>query len=86
MRPIPNKLLAYSQGKYIYVISTLLLSSYTAQATMISGGVSSDLDSELNVPADYHPVMIEYLKKQLMFQRQVPQDVTNDGMDAIVTT
>lgn len=86
MRPIPNKLLAYSQGKYIYVISTLLLSAYTAQATMISGGVSSDLDSELNVPADYHPVMIEYLKKQLMFQRQVPQDVTNDGMDAIVTT
>lgn len=86
MQPIPNKLLAYSQGKYVYVVSTLLLNQYTANATIISGGVKSDLMSELNVPSDYHPLMIEYLKKQLMFQRTVPQDVTNDGSDIITTT
>lgn len=86
MQPIPNKLLAYSQGKYVYIKSTILLSQYTAQVTMISSGTSTDLYSELNIPADYHQAMIEYLKKELMFQRSVPQDVTNDGSDIITTT
>ncbi len=86
MQPIPNKLLAYSQGKFIYVLSTIQLQQYTANVTMVSGGLSTDLNSELNVPADYHPIMVEYLKKQLMFERQVPVDVTNDGLDAITTT
>lgn len=86
MRPIPNKLLAYTEGAYVYVMSTLLLSDYTAQVTMVSGGDSTDLDSTLNVPADYFPIMTEYLRTQLMFQRQVPQDVQNDGLDAITTT
>ena len=86
MRTIPNKLLAYIEGTYVYVMSTLMLSSYTAQVTMISGGDSTNLDSILNVPADYFPIMTEYLKTQLMFQRQVPVDSTNDGSDAIVTT
>jgi len=86
MREIPNKLLAYTEGTYVYVMSTLMLSSYTAQVTMVSGGDSTDLDSVLNVPNDYFAIMTEYLKTQLMFQRSVPQDVQNDGMDAITTT
>ncbi len=86
MTPIPNKLIAYSQGKFVYIVSTLLLSSYTANVTMVSSGVSTNLDSELNVPANYHVLMIEYLKKQLMFERNVPVDVANDGLDAIATT
>ncbi len=86
MRPIPNKLLAYYQGKNAIIISTLLLNKYTADVTMVSGGDRTDLYSELNVPSDYHVLMIEYLKKQLMFERSVPQDVTNDGSDIITTT
>lgn len=86
MRFIPNKLLAYPQGTFIYVMSTLLLSDYTAQATMISGGDATDLDSVLNVPPDYFPIMTEYLKTQLMFQRSVAVPVTNDGSDIIKTT
>ncbi len=86
MQPIPNKLLAYSQGKFVYVVSTLLLNQYTANATIISGGDKTDLNSELNIPSDYHPLMIEYLKKQLMFERSVPVDVQNDGSDMITTT
>lgn len=86
MREIPNKLLAYLEGTYVYVKSTILLSSYTAQVTMISGGDSTDLDSVLNVPPDYFPIMTEYLKAQLMFQRQVPVDTANDGNDIITTT
>lgn len=86
MRPIPNKLLAYSEGKYVYVKSTLLLSQYTANVTMVSGWVSSDLDSTINVPDDYIPVIVEYLKTQLMFQRTVQQDRTDDGADFVTTT
>ncbi len=86
MRPIPNKILALPQGKFVYVKSTLILSQYRARVTMISGGDYTDLDSELNVPADYHPIMIEYLKKQLMFERQAPVDAQNDGLDAVTTT
>ena len=86
MRPIPNKILAYSQGKFVYISSTLLLSSYTANVTMVSGGDSTDLDSELNVPSDYIPVMTDYIIKQLLLERNNPVDATNDGLDAITTT
>lgn len=86
MRLIPNKLLAYPEGTFVYVMSTLLLSDYTAQITMVSSGDSTDLDSVLNVPPDYFPIMTEYLKTQLMFQRNVPVPVTNDGSDIIKTT
>ncbi len=85
MRPMPNKLLAYSEGKFVYVMSTILLSAYTANVTMISGGVSSDMDSELNIPPDYQPLVIEYIKKQLLFEVSQPVDTTNDGLDARVT-
>ena len=83
MRPIPNKIIAYSEGENLFLISTLLMDLYTAQVTMISGGDSSDLDSELNVPPDYFPVMVEYIKQQLMFERMQPLDNESDGQDAI---
>lgn len=83
MRPIPNKLIAYSEGEFLYVKSTLLLNLYTAHVTMISGGDSTNLDSTLNVPPDYFPVMVEYIKQQLQFERLQPVDDTNDGRDAV---
>lgn len=86
MRPIPNKLLGYYQGKNAFVMSTLILSDYTATVTLVSGGDSTDLYSELNVPPDYFPVMVEYIKNQLMFERNVPVDTTNDGSDVIQST
>lgn len=86
MRPIPNKVLGYPEGKFVYVVSTLILTPYTASITMISGGDSTNLDSVLNVPSDYDPIMIDYVKQQLMFERGVPIDATNDGLDAIKTT
>ncbi len=86
MRPIPNKLLGYPQGEFVYVISTLLLSAYTAQITMISGGLSTDLDSTLNVPPDYFPVMNEYLLRILMTQKNQVQNLENDGTDFVRST
>lgn len=81
MRTIPNKVLAYSQGEFVYALSTIMLSQYTATITMVSGGTSSDLDSTINVPSDYFPIIVEYLKKELMFALSVPVDSANDGRD-----
>lgn len=83
MRAIPNKILAYSQSDSVYILSTLTLSDYTAQATMVSGGDMDDLSNELNVPADYIPIMRDYLFQKFMLQRMQPQDVLNDGSDII---
>lgn len=81
MRPIPNKILAYQEGIFVYAKSTILLSAYTVLVTMISGGDSTNLNSTLNVPPDYIPVIIEYVKAQLAFEKAQPQDVANDGRD-----
>jgi len=80
-RPIPNKTLYIYRGDSIYVKTVLTLNNYTATVTMISGGNSSDLDSVLNVPSDYFPVMVEYIKAQLAFERAQPKDMANDGAD-----
>lgn len=82
MRPIPNKIQAYSEGNFVYAITPLLLNQYTAQVTMISGGDSTDLNSTLNVPPEYFPMMMEYLQKQLLLEQSRPVDAQNDGLDA----
>ncbi len=86
MRPIPNKIFAISESQYVYVYTTLLLNIYTANVTMVSGGLSSDLSSELNVPADYFETMTQYLIKNLLTELNQPKDVTNDGEDFRITT
>ena len=52
---------------------------------MISGGgnntgSSTDLNAELSAPEDFIPFVVEYVVNALMKMRQVPQDVTNDGV------
>lgn len=86
MRAIPNKVLVYSEGKFVYAQSTIILSEYTATVCMISGGLSTDLGGTVNIPDDYFPTIVEYMKQQLGFERGMPVDATNDGLDAIKTT
>lgn len=83
MKQIPNKVLYYYEGQYVYIISAIQLSDYTISVTMISGGDSTDLDSTLNVPSDYFPVMVSYIQQQLMMERMQPTDTANDGMDVV---
>lgn len=80
-RPISNKILYYSEGTFLYAISTLILSDYTAKVKMISGGDKNDLNSVLNVPSEYWGFMTDYIKMQLAFERAQPKDLTNDGSD-----
>lgn len=81
MRAIPNKTLYYPEGQYIYIISVLQLFNYTGKVRMISGGDSTDINSILNVPDDYMPVVIKYCSDMLRQERAQPKDAANDGTD-----
>lgn len=84
MREIPNKLIGYQQGAYVYVLSTIQLSQYSANCTMVSGGLSTDLDSVLNVPPDYLTFVTEYLKNYFVASRMMPVDLNGgDGQDFV---
>jgi hypothetical protein len=81
LRPIQNKILYWIEGKNIYVKSTIPLTSYKATLRLISGGDSTDLNSTLIVPDDYMPLVVEYIKGQLAFEKSRPIDQSNDGVD-----
>ena len=81
LRPIQNKILYWIEGDHIYIKSTIILTAYKATLRMISGGDSSDLNSKLIIPDDYMPMVIEYIKNQLAFEKSRPIDTTNDGVD-----
>lgn len=81
LRPIQNKIAYWVEGKNIYVKSSIPLTSYKATVRMVSGGDSTDLDSTLIIPDDYMPVIIEYIKGQLVFEKSRPIDQSNDGVD-----
>jgi hypothetical protein len=81
LRPIQNKILYWTEGKNIYAKSLIPLTAYTANVRMVSGGISTDLNSTLNIPDDYVPMIVEYIKGQLAFERSRPIDVSNDGVD-----
>lgn len=82
---IPSKTLAYYEGDIIYILSTIQMSEYTATATIVSGGDSSDLNSVLRVPDNYIPIIVDYVTKSLITARLQTQDKANDGNDAITT-
>jgi hypothetical protein len=81
LRPIQNKILYWIEGKNIYIKSAIQLTSYKATIRMVSGGDSTDLESTLIVPDDYVPMIVEYIKGQLAFERSRPIDTSNDGVD-----
>lgn len=86
MKRIPNKFLYYYEGDKLYIMSTLLINQYKANVTMISGGAgsgpgsSTDLNAEISAPLDFIPFVVDYVTKALLASRQVPQDLTNDGV------
>jgi hypothetical protein len=81
MQNLPFKTLYYVEGSYAYIISSLKLSDYTATVTLVSGGDSTDLSSNLNVPGDYIPAVIQFIQQQLMLMKTTSRDLANDGND-----
>jgi hypothetical protein len=81
-RVMPNKIQYWTEGKSAYIESPIFdLTTTTAVVRMVSGGDSADLNSEINVPPEYFPVMVEYIKAQLAFAQAQQQDTQNDGQD-----
>ena len=83
LRPIQNKILYWIEANKIYAKSTIPLTEYKATLRMVSGGDSTNLESTLIVPDDYVPVIVEYIKGQLAFERSRSIDQSNDGVDNI---
>lgn len=81
IRRIPNKIICCPEGDLIKIQSVLPLWSYEGIVTMVSTGISTDLDSVLHLPDDYFPVITDFVRQQLGLQRAAPQDVSDDGMD-----
>lgn len=81
LRNIPNKLLYYNEGNYLYIVSVNDISDYTAIVTLVSGGNSTDLTSELNVPDDYISFITDYCFKMLNLELRQPKDTQNDGAE-----
>ena len=81
LRPIQNKVLYWQENTKIYIKTDIPMTQYTASVRMVSGGDSTDLSSVLNMPDDYMPIVIEYIKQQLAFERSRPIDQSNDGVD-----
>lgn len=81
MPPIANKILYLSEGKVVRSKTPLILSRYTATVKMISGGDVSNLNSELNVPPDYTPIIRDHIFAQCMKERMNPQDTVNNGQE-----
>jgi len=83
LRPIQNKVVYWSQGQEVYMSTGIPLTAYKANVRMVSGGDSTDLNSTLIIPDDYVPIMVEYIKGQLAFERSRPIDTSNDGVDSV---
>lgn len=81
LRPIQNKVVYWPQGQEVYMSTGIPLTAYKANVRMVSGGDSSDLNSTLIIPDDYVPIMVEYIKAQLAFERSRQIDTSNDGVD-----
>lgn len=81
LRPIQNKVVYWPQGQEVYMSTGIPLTAYKANIRMVSGGDSTDLNSTLIIPDDYVPIMVEYIKAQLAFERSRPIDTSNDGND-----
>ena len=81
LRPIQNKVVYWPQGQEVYMSTGIPLTAYKANVRMVSGGDSTDLNSTLIIPDDYVPIMVEYIKAQLAFERSRPIDTSNDGND-----
>lgn len=80
---VQNKILCCPEGSFVRVKTPIQLFNYTATVKMVSAGDSTNLESIVNVPDDYIPAVIAYVKDQLAWERQQPQDRSNDGEDSV---
>lgn len=81
MRRIPNKILSCPESNDIKIDTTLPLSTYRANVTMVSGGVGTNMDDIINVPDDAMPGIVAYIREQLLMQKNNITEQANDGSE-----
>lgn len=83
MRRIPNRFYYWYERDTAIINSPLDLSDFTANVKIASGGGdSTDLSETINVPGEWMSFIQDYVVKNLIFGRQQPQHLSNDGIDA----
>lgn len=83
MRRIPNRFYYWYERDTAIINSQLDLTDFTANVKLASGGGdSSDLSSTINIPNEWLSFVQDYVVKNLIFERQQAQDLTNDGVSA----
>jgi hypothetical protein len=80
---IQNKIVYWPEGVFIRCKTPIQLFNYTATVKMVSAGDATNMQSIINIPDDYMPAVIEYVKQQLAWERMQPQPRENDGEDSI---
>lgn len=81
MRPVQNKILCCPEGNKIKVKTTLPLWDYTANVVMVSAGLPNDLDAVINVPDDYLPAIVAYIRENLLIEKSQVREAANDGTE-----
>lgn len=81
MKKPPSKIFYWAEGDRLYFKSPYYnLNGKTPIIRMVSHE-NSDLTAELNVPGEYIADMITWIMGQLNVRKQMPEDLTNDGVD-----
>lgn len=80
MRLPPNKLFFWVEGKTVNVKSFAVLDGMAVRVTMATPGTGG-LDADMNCPDDYIPMVVDYVKKQLLTPQPQPPDLSNDGVN-----
>lgn len=81
--PMQNKIEYWPEGVFIRCKTPIQLFNYTATVKMVSAGDETNLQSIVNIPDDYMAAVIAYVKDQLAWERQQPQNRANDGEDSV---
>jgi hypothetical protein len=76
----PSKIFFWCEGDKLYFKSYINLIGKAPIVRMISNE-NSDLNAELNVPAEYIPSMINWIMTQLNIRKQMSGDLIREGVD-----
>jgi len=76
----PSKIFFWCEGDKLYFKSYINLIGKAPIVRMISNE-NSDLNAELNVPAEYIPSMINWIMTQLNVRKQMSGDLIREGVD-----
>ena len=83
MKKPPSKIFYWAEGVRLYFKSPYYNLDNKLPIVRMVTVESSDLDSQLTIPAEYVSEMISWIMNQLNNRKSIQEDTTNDGLDKI---